>query len=337
MHVGGLLEFRKPPGAPRDYLKREYERIREEHRIPRPWNLKLIRPPGIGPRLPLMREDPGIDVHYHVRHSALPYPGGERELGVLVARLHSNPLDLHRPLWEMHLIEGLGEDGFAVYLKVHHSLIDGISAMRMMLRTLSTDPEVSTPAFWSVGEGSRPDHHREADSGRRPARRPGRLRAGPDRGRSRTRRGAPPARCVSRSRQPVDRSLQRPGLGARRADRGPAAVHRDGGRARAPRGARRGLRRDRQRHRPVPELERPAPLPARARLASLPGAHRRDPGQPAGSRRREHRDRRRDGLHRPRHQLRRSARAAAGDPGLDGRGKDPSPAPAPGRPDAPTR
>lgn len=166
MHVGALLEFRKPADAPRDYLKQEYERIREEHRIPRPWNLKLIRPPGIGPRIPFMREDPDIDVHYHVRHSALPYPGGERELGVLVARLHSNPLDLHRPLWEMHLIEGLGEDGFAVYLKVHHSLIDGISAMRMMLRTLSTEPEESTPAFWSVGEGARSDHRREGDSGR---------------------------------------------------------------------------------------------------------------------------------------------------------------------------
>jgi WS/DGAT/MGAT family acyltransferase len=153
MHVGGLFEFTKPPDAPPDYLRRELERMRSERTIPRPWNLKLIEGPVVGPRLPLMREDTDIDLDYHVRHLALPSPGGQRELGILVSQLHSHQLDLHRPLWELHLIEGLEENRFAMYLKMHHSLIDGVSGIRLILRTLSTDPDArGLPAFWTVGE-----------------------------------------------------------------------------------------------------------------------------------------------------------------------------------------
>lgn len=156
MHVGGLFEFTNPPDAPPDYLRRELDRMRSERTIPRPWNLKLIEGPVVGPRLPLMREDTDIDLDYHVRHLALPSPGGQRELGILVSRLHSHQLDLHRPLWELHLIEGLEENRFAMYLKMHHSLIDGVSGIRLILRTLSPDPEKrGLPAFWTVGEGGR--------------------------------------------------------------------------------------------------------------------------------------------------------------------------------------
>ncbi|MGH8459418.1 MAG: wax ester/triacylglycerol synthase family O-acyltransferase, partial [Nevskiales bacterium] len=80
------------------------------------------------------------DMDYHVRHSALPYPGGERELGATVARLHSRPLDLTRPVWEAHLIEGLENRRFAFYFKAHHCAIDGMGAMRMVQKWLSTDP-----------------------------------------------------------------------------------------------------------------------------------------------------------------------------------------------------
>src|SRR5438105_4472912 len=92
MHVGGLFEFTLPPNAPSDYLKREFGRMRETRRIPPPWNLKLVEGPLVGPRLPLMREVRDIDLDYHIRHSALPHPGGQRELGVLVSRLHNRPL-----------------------------------------------------------------------------------------------------------------------------------------------------------------------------------------------------------------------------------------------------
>ena len=167
MHVGGLMEFTRPCGAPADYLKLQLERMRESRTLPQPWNLKPVGAPIIGERLPLLQTVGDVDLDLHVRHSALPHPGGQRELGILVSRLHSHQLDLHRPLWEVHVIEGLEKDRFAIYLKIHHTLIDGISGMRMILRALSSDPEDrDTPAFWTVGPGD-PSHSRS-----RPARAP---------------------------------------------------------------------------------------------------------------------------------------------------------------------
>jgi diacylglycerol O-acyltransferase len=165
MHVGGLFEFTPPADARPEYLKEQLERMREPQTIPSPWNLKLVEGPLIGPRLPLMREDRDVDLEYHVRHSALPHPGGQRELGILVSRLHSHQLDLHRPLWEVHLIEGLEGNRFALYTKMHHSLIDGVSGMRLLLRALAADPDQETPAFWTVGAGSRPRRNGEGRSG----------------------------------------------------------------------------------------------------------------------------------------------------------------------------
>ena len=68
---------------------------------------------------------------YHVRHSALPQPGRYRELFALVSRLHSTLLDRSRPLWEVHLIEGLQNDQFAIYSKMHHAAIDGVAALKL--------------------------------------------------------------------------------------------------------------------------------------------------------------------------------------------------------------
>jgi diacylglycerol O-acyltransferase len=156
MHIGGLFEFTMPKGAGDDFLAETMEGMREERVVPPPWNLRLVDGPLVGHRLPLMREERDVDLDYHVRRSALPHPGGQRELGILVSRLHSIQLDLHRPLWEMHLIEGLEKNRFAMYIKMHHSLIDGVSAIRMLLRTLSRDPdERGMGAFWTVGSGRR--------------------------------------------------------------------------------------------------------------------------------------------------------------------------------------
>src|SRR6476469_6024478 len=156
MHVGGLFEFTLPPDAPDDYLKKEFARMREARAIPPPWNLRLVEAPVLG-KVPLMRPLRDVDLDYHVRHSALPHPGGQRELGVLVSRLHSHQLDLSKPLWEVHLIEGLEGNRFAIYSKMHHSLVDGVSGMRLIMRTLSPDPKArNTPVFWTVGAGERP-------------------------------------------------------------------------------------------------------------------------------------------------------------------------------------
>ena len=157
MHVAGLMPFSPPPDAPADYLQQMMQEMRSSTEFVPPWNYTLKLVPGMRNPLPSWVEGP-VDIEYHVRHSALPRPGGERELGQLVARLHSQPLDLSRPPWEFHLIEGLQGGRFAIYVKMHHSLLDGISGVRLMMRSMSDDPQASMdlPPFWSPRAGRGP-------------------------------------------------------------------------------------------------------------------------------------------------------------------------------------
>lgn len=147
MHVAGLQTFLPPAGAPRDFPKQVYEYLRGFPVTAPPFNYRL-RGPMSGRLLPGFEEVDKVDLDYHLRHSALPYPGGERELGVLVSRLHSNPMDLDRPLWEIHLIEGLSDGRFAMYGKLHHSLADGVRGVGLL--NFSEDPRNSrTPPIWA--------------------------------------------------------------------------------------------------------------------------------------------------------------------------------------------
>lgn len=145
MHVGALLTFKLPADAPPHYLRELFADMRKDTVTMHPFNAKL----AVNKRARLMPawvEADDLDIDYHLRHSALPYPGGERELGVLVARLQSHPMDMHRPLWECHLIEGLENGRFAIYLKAHHAALDGMGALKLVRRWLSEDP-----AFDNVG------------------------------------------------------------------------------------------------------------------------------------------------------------------------------------------
>jgi WS/DGAT/MGAT family acyltransferase len=156
-HVGGLLQFRLPEAAPRDFLHRLMADFRSHREFAPPWNRRLKIAFSMNP-LPVWVEDDDIDLEYHVRHAALPWPGGERELGELVGRLQSTPLDLSRPPWECTIIEGLEGNRFALFIKMHHSLIDGISGMKLLQRAMSADPKKSLelPPFWASGSEQRP-------------------------------------------------------------------------------------------------------------------------------------------------------------------------------------
>jgi diacylglycerol O-acyltransferase / wax synthase len=139
MHVASLQIFSLPKGAAPDYVTRMVSKLKSTKKLAPPWNRKL-QSSLLSRLLPQWTVDDTPDMDYHVRHSALPRPGGERELGVLVSRLHSHQLDLKRPLWECHFIEGLRGNRYALYIKMHHSLIDGVSGMRLLQRQLSDDP-----------------------------------------------------------------------------------------------------------------------------------------------------------------------------------------------------
>ncbi|HET9694450.1 MAG TPA: wax ester/triacylglycerol synthase family O-acyltransferase [Steroidobacteraceae bacterium] len=148
MHVAGLQTFIPPADAPREYPRQVYEYLRSFAVTASPFNY-VLRGIGSGRLLPMFEVADKVDLDYHLRHSALPYPGGERELGVLVSRLHSNPMDFDRPLWEIHLIEGLHGGRFALYAKLHHSLADGVSGVALL--NYSADPASSrTPPVWAA-------------------------------------------------------------------------------------------------------------------------------------------------------------------------------------------
>jgi diacylglycerol O-acyltransferase / wax synthase len=150
LHVGGLQLFRPPEDAGPDYARLQY-RAAIDHGDPAPlFRRRATRSlAGLGPHEWI--EDDELDLEYHVRHSALPYPGRIRELLALVSRLHGTLLDRNRPLWETHVIEGLEDGRIATYNKVHHALLDGVSAMRLTASALSEDPdERDMPPSWAI-------------------------------------------------------------------------------------------------------------------------------------------------------------------------------------------
>ena len=149
MHVAGLQIFTLPKNASPQFMRELFEYFRSFPVKTPPFNYRLVRSPLAKPS-PAWETVNDLDIDYHVRHSALPAPGGERELGILISRLHSIQLDPRRPLWECHIIEGLENNRFAIYIKAHHSMLDGMAAVRITRDTLSEDPNAqNVPPPWA--------------------------------------------------------------------------------------------------------------------------------------------------------------------------------------------
>src|SRR6185437_1370940 len=101
---------------------------------------KLLNVP-LGLDQPYWADDPDFDIEYHIREIALPRPGSDAQLTEQIARLHARPLDRSRPLWEVYLITGLARRRAAVYTKIHHSAVDGVSGTELLTVLLDLQPE----------------------------------------------------------------------------------------------------------------------------------------------------------------------------------------------------
>jgi WS/DGAT/MGAT family acyltransferase len=147
-HVGGLGIY-DPSSAPGGFVRFKDVIAGFERRLSKMplFRTRLVEVPG-GLDRPYWVKDANFDVEFHLRHIALPEPGDWRQLCIQVARLHSRPLDMSRPLWEAYIIEGLDnipnlpQGCFAIYTKMHHALVDGAggSSFMSVLHDLSPDP-----------------------------------------------------------------------------------------------------------------------------------------------------------------------------------------------------
>ena len=137
MAIAGVIVLERGPGVTYDALcTRIAERI---HLLPR--YRQRLEQPAMGLANPVWVDDEHFDVHWHVRQTTLPAPGGEAELAAYVGREASRRMDRSRPLWELHLIEGLEGDRVAVMPKMHHALLDGMAAIGVGMILLDPGPE----------------------------------------------------------------------------------------------------------------------------------------------------------------------------------------------------
>jgi diacylglycerol O-acyltransferase / wax synthase len=146
MHIGSVTIFEGPPP--------DFNQIVEMVRgklslVPRYRQVVNFVPLDLG--RPVWVDDPHFNIDYHLRHTALPAPGGEAELRKLVGRVMSQQLDRSKPLWELWVVEGLEDGHWAILAKTHHSIVHGISGTDLLsvVMDMSPDPERPVPADWS--------------------------------------------------------------------------------------------------------------------------------------------------------------------------------------------
>ena len=169
MHVGGVSLYTLPEGVDEQvFLHDMAANLRNVDELLPPFGDRLKTGP-LGLAGPAYWEpDPSLDIEYHIRHSALPQPGRYRELFNLVSRLHGTLLDRNRPLWEIHLIEGLQNRQFAMYSKTHHAAVDGARSTHIARAMLSADPKArmtDSPLSLEVWDKYRATLQREHRSG----------------------------------------------------------------------------------------------------------------------------------------------------------------------------
>ena len=160
MHLGVLQVFAPPADAGPEYPRETFEAMRACTDVARTFtgHPSLTRR---GTSKVRWTYDSGIDIDYHWRYLRLPAPGGKEQLFETLGELHSSVLDRRKPLWQGHLIDGLENGRFAVYIKAHHALADGTSGANVIQGALSPDPDETTVRVsWAPLTRTRPDSKR---------------------------------------------------------------------------------------------------------------------------------------------------------------------------------
>jgi WS/DGAT/MGAT family acyltransferase len=146
MHVGAVSIFEGPPPPHAEVVAMIDGKL---DLVPR--YREIVRFVPFALARPVWVDDPHFNIGYHVRRTALPAPGGDEELRALVGRVMSQNLDRAKPLWEMWVVEGLGEHRWALVSKVHHAMVDGVASTDLMTVLLDKEPggERREPTRWT--------------------------------------------------------------------------------------------------------------------------------------------------------------------------------------------
>jgi diacylglycerol O-acyltransferase len=124
MHVGAIVLMEGPVPTREEFTRHIESRL---HLVPR--YRQRLTPVPLGQGRPVWSDDPRFNIDYHVRHTALPSPGSMEQLRGIAGRIFSQRLDRSKPLWEIWLVQGLANGGFALVSKTHHALVDGVSGV----------------------------------------------------------------------------------------------------------------------------------------------------------------------------------------------------------------
>ncbi|AEF38701.1 wax ester/triacylglycerol synthase family O-acyltransferase [Hoyosella subflava] len=139
MQLAGMLIFKGQAPDPQHFRAAVGERL-----LGLPRFRQRLQQSTFGLGRPRWVDDDSFDLDYHLSRIALPSPGGHEEVAAHIDHMTSAPLDLSRPLWEVGLVEGLA-DGFAVSLKVHHCMVDGLSIIDIFTALLAPDSDLTPP------------------------------------------------------------------------------------------------------------------------------------------------------------------------------------------------
>src|SRR5580658_6644300 len=141
MHIGSVSIFEGPPppySDLRNMVASKLPVVRRYRQVVKSVPLDLGRPVWV--------DDPYFNIEYHIRHTALPTPGGEVELRKLVGRVMGQQLDRSKSLWEIWVVEGLEEDRWAMLSKTHHAMVDGVSGTDLLAVIMDLSPDAERPA-----------------------------------------------------------------------------------------------------------------------------------------------------------------------------------------------
>jgi WS/DGAT/MGAT family acyltransferase len=149
MHVGSVAVFDGPAPSYGDVIRLLLSKL---PRVPRYRQRVRTLPLHLG--RPLWMDDEHFQILYHVRHTAVPRPGGAEQLRNLAGRVLGQRLDMTKPLWEVYLVEGLENDRWALISKVHHCMVDGVAGTDLMQLIFDVEPDavVPEPGEWSPEE-----------------------------------------------------------------------------------------------------------------------------------------------------------------------------------------